>query len=195
MVVEGLSQTATKVIESPFPCLGNFQEKSTRYIHFGKESLLFSDQVKNSKYGKEIVDVCNRLIETDETFTPIVKQALADNNVLKKEDFTSDRVYDATMNAKVFDIMRYVLPVNVCTSLGCSFATRTLEVHLSYMLSHPLEEIRILAKSMHEEALKLSPGLLKHVEENPYELERRKRVDEEVAKLIQEKSYENKVYM
>lgn len=174
--------------------MGNFQEKSTRYIHFGKESLLFSDQVKNSKYGKEIVDVCNRLIETDETFTPIIKQVLIDNGVLKREDFTSERVFDNTLSAKVFDIMRYVLPVNVCTSLGASFATRTLEVHLSYMLSHPLEEIRILAKSMHEEALKLSPGLLKHVEENAYEVARRKKVDEEVAKLIHDKSYENNVY-
>jgi len=31
------------------------------------------------------------------------------------------------------------------------------------MISYPLQEVRFIAKSMHEEALKLSPGLLRHV--------------------------------
>ena len=105
------------MIESPFPCLGNFQEKSTRYIAFGKESLIFSDQIKNSIYGKEIVDADNKLIDIYEKFSPIVKEALDQNNVLKKEEFTSEKVYDSTLNAKVFDIMRYTLPCNVSTSL------------------------------------------------------------------------------
>ena len=40
------------------------------------------------------------------------------------------------------------------------------------MLSHPLEEARIIAKAIHEEALKISPGLLSHVNENKYEIDR-----------------------
>jgi len=32
-----------------------------------------------------------------------------------------------------------------------------METHLSYMLSHPLEEVKIVARSMLEEALQLSP--------------------------------------
>jgi hypothetical protein len=31
------------------------------------------------------------------------------------------------------------------------------------MLSHANSEVRLIAKAMHEEALKISPGLLKHV--------------------------------
>jgi len=194
MAVEWITQNFTKVIESPFPCLWNFQEKSTRYIAFGKESLLFSDQVKNSLYGKEIVDVMTRLIDMYEKFSPIVKDVLDKNDVLKKETFTSEKVYDSTLNAKLFDIMRYVLPCNVSTSLWASFSARTLETHLSYMLSHALEEVRIIARSILEEALQLSPWLLMHVEENSYEITRRKKVDTEVEYLIQEHSLENKVY-
>ncbi len=194
IAVEWISQNLTKVIESPFPCLGNFQEKSTRYIAFGKESLIFSDQIKNSIYGKEIVDADNKLIDIYEKFSPIVKEALDQNNVLKKEEFTSEKVYDSTLNAKVFDIMRYTLPCNVSTSLWASFSARTLETHLSYMLSHALEEVRIVARSMLEEALQLSPWLLMHVEENPYEITRRKKVDEEVNHLIKTASVENKIY-
>jgi len=78
---------------------------------------LFSDQVKNSLYGKEIVDVMSRLIDTYEKFSPLVKEVLDKNDVLKKETFTNEKVYDSTLNAKLFDIMRYTLPCNVSTSL------------------------------------------------------------------------------
>ena len=136
IAIEWITQTFTKVIESPFPCLGNFQEKSTRYIAFGKESLIFPDQIKNSMYGKEIVTIANKLIDNYQQFFPIVKACVDYNNVLKKEEFASEKAYDNTLNAKVFDIMRYVLPCNVSTSLWASFSARTLETHLSDMLSH-----------------------------------------------------------
>ncbi len=194
IAVEWISQNLTKVIESPFPCLGNFQEKSTRYIPFGRESLIFSDQIKNSLYGDEIVNVMKKLIDTYEKFSPIVKDVLDKNDVLKKETFTSEKVYDSTLNAKLFDIMRYLLPCNVSTSLWASFSARTMETHLSYMLSHALEEVRIVARSMLEEALKLSPWLLEHVEENPYEITRRTKVDAEVKQIIQHNFVENTVY-
>lgn len=194
IAVEWISQTLTKVIESPFPCLGNFQEKSTRYIAFGKESLIFPDQVKNSRYWKEIVEITNRLIDIYEQFSPVVKSVLDTYDVLQKKTFSSEKVYDSTLNAKVFDIMRYTLPCNVSTSLWASFSARTMETHLSYMLSHPLEEVRIVAASMLKESLKLSPWLLEHVEENPYEIARRKKVDEEVEQLIQKNLLENKIY-
>lgn len=193
IAVEWVSETFTKIIESPFPCLGNFQEKSTRYIHFGKENLIFPDQIKDSRYGKEIIEVCNELIETNETFAPVVKVALEANAILKKEDFSNEKAYENTLNAKVFDIIRYVLPCNVATSLWASFSTRTMETHLTSMLSHPLEEVRIVAQAMHEEALKLSPGLLKHVGENAYEKIRREKVDQEIDKLFP-KAFDDTIY-
>jgi hypothetical protein len=52
------------------------------------------------------------------------------------------------------------------------------------MLSHPLEEARMVAKSIHEEALKISPGLLSHVSENEYELERTKDLEEYANSLF-----------
>jgi hypothetical protein len=57
------------------------------------------------------------LIETNETFAPVVKVALEANAILKKEDFSNEKAYENTLNAKVFDIIRYVLPCNVATSL------------------------------------------------------------------------------
>ncbi len=175
--IEWVSQVFTKVIESPFPALGDFQEKSTRYLHFGAESLIYPDDLKNSKFFPKAKELTGKLIDTYLKFTPVVKEALASNEVINKADFTSDRAYENTLNAKAFDILRYLLPSNVATSLGASFSTRTLESHLSYMLAYPLEEVRMIAEAMHKEALLLSPGLLSRVAPVKYDEVRRKKIN------------------
>lgn len=186
--IEGVSQVFTKVIESPFPALWDFQEKSTRYLDFWNDSLIIPDEVKNSKYGNEIVSIQKELMEAYLKFMPIVKSVLEQNQIIKKDDFSSDRAYTNTLNAKAFDIMRYLLPTNVWTSLWASFSTRTLESHLSYMLSHPLEEVKIIAESMHKEALKLSPGLLRHVWISEYEIVRRKKLENYLDEVFETKN-------
>ena len=195
--IEWVSQVFTKVIESPFPALWDFQEKSTRYLHFWKESLIIPDQVKNSKYWDEIIKVQNKLIDTYLEYTPKVKLALEANKIVDRSEFKSDRSYENTLNAKTFDIVRYLLPSNVATSLWASFSTRTLETHLSWMLSHELEEVRLVAKSMHQEALNLSPGLLKHVWVSEYEIKRREKIENyvgEFLRVISDKNEEEWLY-
>ena len=39
------------------------------------------------------------------------------NEIVKESDFSSQRVFENTLNAKTFDILRYLLPSNVSTSL------------------------------------------------------------------------------
>jgi hypothetical protein len=56
-------------------------------------------------------------METYLELTPIVKQALESNKIVNREEFTSDRSYDNTLNAKTFDIVRYLLPSNISTCL------------------------------------------------------------------------------
>jgi len=41
------------------------------------------------------------------------------------------------------------------------------------MLAHPLAEVRLIATTIHQEALKVTPGLLKFVTPNEYEHSRR----------------------
>lgn len=182
--IEWVSQVFTKVIESPFPALGDFQEKSTRYLHFWKESLIISPDVQSSQYASEIIEITSELIDTYLEFTPKVKQALETNKIINREEFTSDRAFENTLNAKTFDIIRYLLPANVSTSLWASFSTRTLETHLNFMLSYPLEEVKMIAKNMYSEALKLSPWLLSRVWINEYEVNRREKLEKYVDELL-----------
>ncbi len=194
--IEWVSQVFTKVIESPFPALGDFQEKSTRYIHFWAESLIIPEDVKSSKYAGEIIEISNELMQTYLEYLPKVKEILAQNEIVKREEFSSERAYDNTLSAKTFDILRYLLPTNVSTSLWASFSTRTLESHLSYMLAHPLHEVRCIAENMHTEALKLSPWLLRHVAPSQYDLKRREKIENYVHDLLwEDKTDEEEIWL
>ena len=170
--VEWVSEVFTKIIESPFPALGAFQETSTRYMLFNKDSIMFPPEMEKSQYKEEIKSWILKLFDAYEQGLIKVKKALLDNRIFVRDDFSSDGAFNTTLNTKVFDICRYLLPSWTATKIWCSFQTRTLESHLSWMLSHPLEEARIIAKAIHEEALKISPGLLSHVNENKYEIDR-----------------------
>lgn len=169
---EWVSQVFTKIIESPFPALWAFQETSTRYMPFSKENILFPPEIEKSSFKEEIKKSVYELFEVYEKWLIIVKEALIKNSIFKREDFTSENAFNSTLNTKTFDICRYLLPSGTATKLWCSFQTRTLESHISFMLSHPLEEARIIWKSIWEEAKKISPGLLNHVAENNFDIER-----------------------
>lgn len=168
IAVEGVSQVFAKVIEAPFPTLGDFQEKSTRYVHFGCESVVYSPALINSKFFGRVKKLNEKLIGLYERYLPVVKDVLVGEGIIKREDFKRESAYERTLSAKAFDVVRYLLPSGVATSLGCVFSARVMESHLSWMLSHPIEEVRLVAKVMHEEALKLSPGLLTFVSKSDY---------------------------
>jgi thymidylate synthase ThyX len=177
--LEGVSQVATKILESPFPALGNFQEKSTRYLPYSEESLLFPPEIQGTEIETEYKNITESLIKTYIEWLPKIKNLLEQENIVEKTEGLSETAYKKTVEAKAFDICRYLLPTCITTSLGASFSTRTLESHISFLLSHPLEEIQLIGKSMHEEGKKISPGLLKHVEHNEYEKILRNTLDTE----------------
>ncbi|MDD3120670.1 MAG: FAD-dependent thymidylate synthase [Candidatus Gracilibacteria bacterium] len=179
-VVEGVSQVFTKFIEAPFPCLGDFQEKSTRYLEFSMDKIVFPPELVGTKYETKAKELLEKLFENYKNMLPIVRDFVVKNNIIDRDEFSSEGAYMATLNAKIFDITRYFLPNSVSTALGASFSTRTLETHLSWMLSSPLEEIRTIAQSMYEEGIKLSPGLLRHVKANDFEIKRK----EELANYV-----------
>ncbi|MBR9676144.1 FAD-dependent thymidylate synthase [Candidatus Woesearchaeota archaeon] len=161
--LEGISQVYTKIIEAPFPTLGDFQEKSTRYIHFGKESLIIPPKLQKSKYGEKTKKLYDKLMDTYEEYMPVVISALEKEEVINKNDFKNESAYDNTVKAKAFDMLRYLLPTGVATSLGTTLSARTAESHISEMLTSEHEETRQVAKAMHEEGLKISPGLLSRI--------------------------------
>lgn len=182
--IEWISQVFTKIIESPFPALWDFQEKSTRYIHFGKESLIIPQEVYESSYKDEILQYNNDLMDLYLKYVPLVQERIEKYWLLKESDFSSRGVFERTLAAKSFDICRYLLPSSVATSLWATFSTRVLEMHLTHMYSHPISEVRMIAQSMHQEALKLSPWLLRHVWENEFKIKSRQKLSDFIDNFV-----------
>lgn len=173
--IEGVSKYFTKIIEEPFPTIGDFQEKSTRYLCFSKEDIIIPPVLRASKYFDELKALTGDLMSAYGKYLPIIQEELKKNRVINKKSFKNEIAYEKTLQAKAFDIVRYLLPTGTSTALGASFSARTIETHISDMLSSPIEEVRLVAQSMHEEALKISPGLLSHVGENDYLIKKNKK--------------------
>lgn len=167
VAIEGVSQLATNFIELPDPELGDYQEKSTRYISFSKEDVVMPSRLSNSQFGLGIAQNNDALMDSYVRLTPAVKEWLTDN-VVDKKQFKTKAAYVRTLNAATFDIMRYWLPQGLTTSLGATWPLRVASTHISQMLSHPLEEFNLLGEALLEEGKKVSPGLMKHVEPNSY---------------------------
>lgn len=115
---------------------------------------------------------------------PEVIRILESEQIIPRDAELSDVGYKKVLGAKAFDMLRYLLPTSVTTSIGSTLSTRTLESHLSYMLSHPLEEVRKIAHAIHTEAFKITPGLLKFVAPNEYEEDRREAGESIVKSLF-----------
>ncbi|MBI5398029.1 FAD-dependent thymidylate synthase [Candidatus Woesearchaeota archaeon] len=167
VAIEGISQLVTNFIELPDPELGDYQEKSTRYITFNKQSVIIPPRLKNSGFAQAVKENNDALMESYERWTPFVRDWLA-REVVNEKAFKSSAAYKSTLNAKTFDIMRYWLPQGLITSLGATWPTRVAETHVSQMMMHPLEELQSIGRAIWEEGLKITPGLLRHVEPNDY---------------------------
>jgi thymidylate synthase ThyX len=162
--VEGLSQRATKVLES-MP-LGAYQEKSTRYLDFSRDLLVFPPKLLASPFAEEAQWQSGLMMKAYREVLAALQEHYT--SALPRNEFRSDAAWKRTAQAKAFDSARYLLPLSVRTSLGITLPSRETERLLSTMLASPNEEIRNLGEAMHREAVKINPGLLRHVRANPY---------------------------
>jgi hypothetical protein len=116
---------------------------------------------------------------------------------IRRDQFTSDAAWLRTCKAKAFDEARYALPTSIKTSLGATLPTRETERWITKMLAHPEKEIRDIAALVKQECVKVNPGLLRHVDANPYLHQRSLDISETVRKKALEgiKSEENRTGM
>ncbi|MFQ5620601.1 MAG: FAD-dependent thymidylate synthase [Candidatus Nanoarchaeia archaeon] len=161
--IENITQYATKrhVEEAR---LGAYQEKSTRYVPFSKDHLVIPTDLK--QYACEIKEWNDFLYDCYESCMPAAAEFL--KKKLDRSTFKTDAAFDRTVNAKVFDIVRYFLPSTLLTSIGVVWPTREAERHISKLMSDPREEVRMIGQTLLEEGKKVSPGLLSHVNVNEY---------------------------
>ena len=162
--IENVSQRAAKLLEHSQ--LGAFQEKSTRYLDFSEDALVYPADLLASPYGEETRWQGRQMMVAYRKLLDRLKLHF-ETHLLRRE-FKSEAAWRRTAHARAFDVARYLLPCAVRTSVGATLPSRETERHISALLASPHGEIRALAGKMRDESIKINPGLLRHVQPGPY---------------------------
>jgi len=126
------------------------QERSTRYQNFLKSGWYLPDFGPDAESTRLYSTTIDNLFSAYKSTTAAVLESLR-RRVPCPESMKPD-AYERTLNARAFDVARYLLPLGTNTSLGQIVNARTLENQVSRLLSHPIAEIRDLGIKLREAA-------------------------------------------
>ena len=180
LAIENVSILATKVIEDNR--LASYTEKSTRYQVFDKNKYYKPKNIRLSEFGQGYEKTLNSIFDT---YTRIEKPMR--EFIIKKypqKDKQTERIYNVIIKARVCDNIRYLLPTATLTNLGMTANARTWEHAIVKLLSHPLKEMQDIGAAIKEEALKITPTLIKFADQNDYLIQTNQRLEKLSKKLL-----------
>jgi thymidylate synthase ThyX len=138
LFIEGVSLLAAKAIQD-WP-LYSGQETSTRYIDMSKQAI--SDPIDSPM---------SKLILSDWMHFYTSKQERTLEHVRaqhpRRED-EKEESYDRACKARTFDILRGFLPAGIATQLSWHTNLRQAGDHLAWLVQHPMDEVRTIAREM-----------------------------------------------
>ena len=159
--IENVSMLVAKAIQD---CqLYNGQEKSTRYIDFGSVPF-FNPFHYDTEYdteapgGDEILEMWRKLYMD---LFPAVRAHVRRQYPYEENADTERKVYDNATRARAFDICRGLLPAGARTSLSWHSGISTFGDQLPILRSHPLAEVRKVARALDEVLTHVFPGSFK----------------------------------
>ena len=192
---EGISNVAANLIEDSRIGLSPL-EKSTRYVRFDKkdsdgEYLFYKEpRIMASKHASQYLKVMNLLFQTYArqmdpmidfitrrlpiTETPFkhpqTGETLTYADVERDAELKkwAQTAYRGTIRAHACDLLRGYLPASTKTNVGLFGVGQAFEYLLTKHYSHPLSEMRQLAKQMHGELNTMIPSFVKRARSNAY---------------------------
>lgn len=148
LFIEGVSFLAAKAIQDT--PLYNGQESSTRYIDWAHQEFVspryFIEEVKDL-YGEY------RLIQ--ESRGRVIDYLKEQFN--SPEGVTKDE-WDKAVEAYSFDILRGFLPASGSTQLSWSTTLDHAHDRLSFLIQHPLIEVRLVGEAIHDQLFSKYPS-------------------------------------
>jgi thymidylate synthase ThyX len=143
LAFEGVSMLAAKAIQDSQLYAG--QEASTRYIDFSNQPFLVPN-VDSEEYEKAIV-IQEEWRLTYMKFLPFVQRYVFEKYPYKLfSNENSEKVWEKTIKARAFDILRGFLPAGATTCVAWWTSISHAGDHLSWLRCHPLQEVRDLAQ-------------------------------------------------
>ncbi|MDB5079890.1 MAG: alternative thymidylate synthase-like protein [Chloroflexi bacterium] len=147
LALENISVLAAVVIEDE--PLWDGQERSTRYQDFSKSRYVVPGELESQPENREtFTAAADYLFATYNALTKELYGHLAE--ALPRPDDMDPAAYKRTLNARILDVTRTLLPYATRTSVGQITSARVLERQLSRLLASPYQEIRAIASEMKE---------------------------------------------
>jgi thymidylate synthase ThyX len=182
---ENISELAAIRIEDE--PLWDGQAKSSRYQDFGPGGYHVPESVQGTETEGTYRGILGSLSNAYRLLQDPLIRFLSDR--APKPDAMKQVEYDRTIRARAFDVMRYLLPLAVCTNIGQVVSIRTLEKQITRLLSSQLPELRAIGEELKEACQRppmniwgelsghqgapepLAPTLARHGNPSPYQAE------------------------
>ena len=188
VALEWVSNIAAKKIEDQRIGL-SYLEKSSRYVSFDQkinnEYKFYRDKkILNSKYADLYINACNHAFDLySKNVNPLMKYLSEINPIINFSFFNSilneetsfdklkesmdiesaKKIYNNTIKAKTFDILRSLLPASTLTNLGIAGNARAFEYLLIRLYDSELTELETLATMLYSELQSVIPSFIKRV--------------------------------
>ncbi|MBN9389642.1 MAG: FAD-dependent thymidylate synthase [Chloroflexi bacterium] len=147
LALENISVLAAVLIEDE--PLWDGQERSTRYQDFTKSRYVVPGELDGQpELREEFVAAADNLFAVYTALTKEMYAHLAD--ALPRPDDMDPASYKRTLNARILDVTRTLLPYATRTSVGQITSARVLERQLSRLLASPYAEVQAIAREMKE---------------------------------------------
>src|SRR5437016_14121847 len=141
---EGISELAAIHIEDE--ALWDGQAKSSRYQDFGPGGVFVTEHVQGTPIEATFRGIAARLHQAYTTLHTPIKDHLT--RTTPRPYDMKPQAYDRTMNARTFDVTRYLLPLASTTNVGQVVSIRTLAKQISRLLSLPGDELRAIGEDL-----------------------------------------------
>ncbi len=147
LALENISVLAAIEVEDEQ--LWDGQERSTRYQDFTKSRYLVPPELEaRPELAADFTAAADQLFATYTALTKEMVAVMAE--VLPRPENMEVAAYKRTLNARVLDVTRTLLPYATRTSVGQITSARVLERQLARLLASPLAELRQLATEIKE---------------------------------------------
>ncbi len=149
--ISGISRLAVETVEARR--LMSYTEKSQRYIALNREYVIPPEFI-GTLFKAKLEKLCEAAFDAYQMFLQKIE-----------EHFGEEAKYAAREDA------RYILPLASGAQLGMTGNARNIEHLLRRTLNHPLAELREFGRQLKEQAEKVAPSLIRHLQPEHFEKE------------------------
>ncbi len=164
LAMENVSRLAIENIEGNR--LASYTEKSTRYQEWNPKAFVIPDEIKNSEFKSDYLQLMDLLFGTYAQALKALKPwSEARTPRLEGE---SEKAWANRARVKAVDVGRFILPAASMANVGVTMNARVLEYAIKKMLSSELAEIRMVGAETKCVGMQELPTLIKYTDPIAY---------------------------